>query len=160
EQASNRCLQIEIEYSAPRFPQEMQMKTFLRVAIAMAGMTSVALAQPKAGETKMAPKADAKAPDMKADAKAPAMAPMKPPAELAEMAKGAAGTWHCKGQGMDMAAGKMADMNATLKMSPELSGWWMHGHFESKMGKEPFVFEEYTTFDPASKKWKRIMVES
>src|SRR5882762_10468380 len=109
----------------------MQMKTFLRVAIAMVGMTSVAVAQPKAepkaADAKMAPKADAKAPDMKSDAKPPAMAPMKPPAELTEMAKTAAGSWKCKGQGMDMAAGKMADMSATMKMKVELNGWWMHG---------------------------------
>src|SRR5207245_2604458 len=45
------------------FPQEMQMKTMLRVAIAMVGMTSVALAQPKAPDAKMAP--TAKPPDMK-----------------------------------------------------------------------------------------------
>ena len=135
------------------------MNTFLRVAIAMVGMTSVAVAQPKAepkaGDAKMAPKA----PDAKADAK-PAMAPMKPPAEIAEIAKAATGTWRCKGQGMDMSAGKMAEMSATMKIKSDLGGWWLHGSFESKMGKEPFTFEEFTTFDPASKKWRRIMIES
>ena len=144
------------------------MKTFLRVAIAMVGMTSVAVAQPKAepkaepkaGDAKMQPKADAKAPDMKSEPKPPAVAPVKPPAEIAEMLKGAGGTWRCKGQGMDMAAGKMAEMTATMKLSGELNGWWVKTHFESKMGKEPFVFDSYATFDPTSKKWKRLMVEN
>jgi len=54
------------------------MNTFSRVAIAMVGMTGLAVAQPKTD----APRPDAKAgggPDM------------GPPAELAAMAKGAAG---------------------------------------------------------------------
>ncbi|HET7499964.1 MAG TPA: hypothetical protein VFK02_03150 [Kofleriaceae bacterium] len=131
-------------------------------------MTGLAAAQPKAADPKMAPKMEPKPADPKmapkvepkpAD-KAPAAMEMKPPAELAEMAKASAGTWHCKGQGMDMATNKMADMTATMKIKLELSGWWMHGTFESKMGKEAFGFESYTTHDAASKKWKRVMVET
>ncbi|HEU4728652.1 MAG TPA: hypothetical protein VFT22_12200 [Kofleriaceae bacterium] len=135
------------------------MKTFSRVAIVLvglAGMTGLAAAQPKAADPKMQPKMEPKPAD-----KAPApMAEMKPPAELAEMAKASAGTWRCKGQGMDMATNKMVDMTATLKNKLELAGWWMHVSFESKMGKQAFGLEEYTTFDPASKKWKRVMVET
>jgi hypothetical protein len=131
------------------------MNSFSRIAIALIGMTGLAVAQPKAD-----PKAAPKAPEAKApDAKAGGMPEMKPPAELAEMAKMASGTWHCKGQGMDHSM-KMADMTATLKMKLELASYWVHGSFESKMGKEPFGYESYTTFDPASKKWKRVMVES
>jgi hypothetical protein len=124
------------------------MKTFSRVAIAMVGMTGLVSAQPKPADPKMA--------DPKA---AGGMAEMKPPAELADMAKAASGTWHCKGQGMDHTM-KMADMTGTFTMKLDVDNWWMHGSFSSKMGKEPFHFESFTTFDPAAKKWKRVMVES
>lgn len=137
------------------------MNTFFRVAVAMVGMTGLAVAQPKAdpkaGDMKAAAKTDAKAPA--AGDKAPAMPEMKPPPELAEMAKGAAGTWHCKGQGMDHSM-KMVDMTATMKLKLDVASWWVHTSFESKMGKEPFQFESFMTFDPKSKTWKRIMVES
>ena len=129
------------------------MNTFSRVAIAMVGMTGLAAAQPKADSK--APAADPKM----ADTKMGGMAEMKPPAELAAMAKMTSGTWTCKGQGMDHTQ-KMVDMTATMKMKLDVANWWMHATFESKMGKEPFQFESFTTFDPTSKKWKRVMVES
>ena len=127
------------------------MKTFSRVAIAMVGMTGLVSAQPKA-DPKAAPKApDAKPADPKAaDPKAAGMPEMKPPQELADMAKSASGTWHCKGQGMDHSM-KMADMTGTFTMKLDVDNWWMHGSFSSKMGKEPFHFESFTTFDPAGK---------
>jgi len=135
------------------------MNTFSRVAIALVGMTGLVAAQPKAdpkaADPKMAPKAaDAKA----ADPKAGGMPEMKPPQEVADMAKAAVGTWHCKGQAMDAATNKMIDMTGTMKVKLDLDGWWLHGSFESKMGNKPYHFESYTTFDPASKKWKRVMV--
>lgn len=141
------------------------MNTFSRVAIALVGMTGLVSAQPKAdpkaADPKMAPKAaDPKMADPKmADPKMSGMPEMKPPQELADMAKAAAGTWKCKGQGMDHTM-KMIDMTGTMKMKLELDNWWMHGSFESKMGKEPFHFESFTTFDASTKKWKRVMVES
>jgi hypothetical protein len=113
-------------------------------------MTGLAVAQPKAdpkaADTKMAPKADAKA---------PAMAEMKPPQELADMLKAVTGTWHCKGQGMDHSM-KMGDMTATLKFKSTLNGWWADASFESKM----ISYESFTTYSPATKKWKRVMVET
>jgi hypothetical protein len=133
------------------------MKTFSRVAIAMVGMTGLVAAQPKAADPKMAPKADAKTPDAKAPA---AGAPeMKPPQELADLAKAAAGNWKCKGQGMDHTS-KMIEMTGTSTVKLDVDNWWLHSSFSSKMGKEPFHFESFTTFDAASKKWKRVMVES
>lgn len=130
------------------------MNTFLRVAIAMVGMTGLAAAQPKAE-----PKAPAADPKM-ADPKAGGMGDQKgPPAELAAMAKATSGTWTCKGQGMDHTM-KMSAMTGTMKMKLEVDGWWMHTSFESKMGKDSFHFESFTTFDPASKMWKRVMVET
>jgi hypothetical protein len=129
------------------------MNTFSRVAIALVGMTGLVAAQPKAADPKMA---DPKMADPKM---AGGMPEMKPPAELANVAKAAAGTWRCKGQGMEPSM-KMVDMTGTMKMKLDLDKWWIHASFESKMGKEPFRFESFTTFDPASKKWKRVMVES
>jgi hypothetical protein len=131
----------------------MDMSTVSRVAIVLVGMTGLAAAQPKA---------DPKAADPKAAAKAePATGgmPEKPPPELAEMAKAGSGTWHCKGQGMDRTM-KMVDMTATMKVRSALNGWWINGSFESKMGKEPFAFEEYTTVDSKTKKLKRVMIQS
>jgi hypothetical protein len=129
-------------------------------------MTGLVAAQPKADPKVDAKPADAKPADAKpadakmADAKmADAMPERKPPAELVAMAKAAAGTWRCKGQGMDRAM-KMVNMTATMKLKLDLANWWIHGSFDSKMGKEPFRFESFTTFDPASKKWKRVMVET
>ncbi len=130
------------------------MNTFLQVAIAMVGMTGLAAAQPKA-DPKVAA-ADSKM----ADPKAGGMGDMKgPPPELAAMAKATSGTWNCKGQGMDHTQ-KMVDTTGTMKLKLDVANWWMHASFESKMGKEPFQFESFTTFDPTSKKWKRVMVES
>lgn len=123
------------------------MNTFSRVAIAMVGMTGLAVAQPKTE----APKA--------ADAKAGAGQDMGPPAELTTLAKGIAGTWRCKGQGMDHTM-KMVDTTGTMTIKLDVNGWWLHSTFESKMGKEPFKFESFSTFNPATKRWTRVMVES
>ena len=122
------------------------MNTFSRVVLAMVGMTGLAAAQPKTE----APKADARAgggPDM------------GPPPELAATAKVAAGTWHCKGQGMDHTM-KMVDTTGTMTVKLDINNWWLHGSFESRMGKEPFKFESFSTYNPATKKWTRVMVES
>jgi hypothetical protein len=142
------------------------MNTFSRVAIAMIGMTGLVAAQPKAdpkaADPKMAPKAaDPKMGDKMADPKMGdnKMAEMKPPAELTAAAKMAAGTWKCKGQGMDHTM-KMADMTGTMVTKLEVDNWWMHGSFSSNMGKDPFHFESFTTYDANAKKWKRVMVET
>jgi hypothetical protein len=136
------------------------MNTFSRVAIVLIGMTSVVAAQPKA-DSKMAPPPAAKPADMKpADAKAPAAMPeMTPPKELADMAKASTGSWNCKGQGMDHSM-KMTDLTGKMKIALSNDKWWLQASFDSKMGKEPFHFESFTTYDAATKKWKRVMVES
>jgi len=123
------------------------MNTFSRVAIVMAGITGLtSLLTPALADTKPGDKPAA-------------MPEMKPPAELAEMAKSSVGTWKCKGLGMDHTM-KMADMVGTMKFKMSLDNWWLQSSFESSTGKEPFRLESFTTFDPASKKWKRVMVES
>lgn len=156
------------------------MKTFSRVAIAMLTMTGVAFAQPKApaggtpakpADPKTAtpakpadPKAgapamkDAKAADPKAAPAAP-MTPPKAPAEIATMFKATGGNWRCTGTGMgpDMQMGKMT---ATMKSKTDLDGFWIVDTFEGKMGKAKFKFVAYTTYDPSSKKWRRVSVDN
>src|SRR6185436_13077155 len=104
------------------------MNTFSRVAIAMVGMTGLAVAQPKTDAPKAgdAKAGDAKAGDAKAgDAKAGGGQDMVPPPELAAMAKGAAGTWRCKGQGMDHTM-KMVDTTGTMTLKLDVNNWWVH----------------------------------
>lgn len=156
------------------------MKTFSRVAIAMLTMTGVAFAQPKApaggtpakpADPKTAtpakpadPKAgapamkDAKAADPKAAPAAP-MTPPKAPAEIATMFKATGGNWRCTGTGMapDM---QMTKMTATMKSKSDLDGFWIQDTFEGKMGKAKFKFVAYTTYDPTSKKWRRVSVDN
>jgi hypothetical protein len=122
------------------------MNTFSRVAIALVGMTGLAAAQPKTE----APKAG--------DAKAGGQ-DMGPPAELAALAKATTGTWHCKGQGMDRTQ-KMVDATGTMTIKLDVNNWWLHSTFDSKMGKEPFHFDSFTTYNPGTRKWTRVMVES
>jgi hypothetical protein len=91
--------------------------------------------------------------------KAPEKMPdMTPPADLVKMGKDMAGTWKCTGNaaGMD---GKMAAMTATMTSKAEMGGWWIHDSFDAKMGTMPFHFDAFTTFDPASKKYHRMMME-
>jgi hypothetical protein len=127
------------------------MKTFSRVAIAaltMVGVSGVATAQQKAPEkapAPMPPKAD----------KAP-MAMPSPPAELDMMAKSAGGTWKCKGDEWDEKGAKGA-MTATTTSKLDLDKWWMVETMEAK-GKMSFKMVAYTTYDPTSKKWRRLAV--
>ena len=134
------------------------MKTFSMIAIATLSMAGVAFA----GDPK-----DAKAPAAK-DAKAPAAgAPAakaepkmpSPPAEIAEMGKAVSGTWKCKGESPDMAGGKMA-FTATNKGRVDLDKWWVVENMEVKGGKMLFKMDAYTTFDAASKKWRRVAVDN
>jgi hypothetical protein len=87
------------------------------------------------------------------------MMEMKPPQEVADMAKGMAGAWKCKGQGMghDM---KMADMTGTMSPKLETGNWWIHDTFDASVGGKAGAehFDSYSTFDKGAKKWKRVMV--
>lgn len=141
------------------------MKTFSSVVIATLTMVGMASAQPKAADPKApaTPAAPAKGapatPPAKTEAKAaPAMAAPTPPAEIKEMLK--MGTsWKCTGTGMgpDMT---MGPMKATMKAKSDLDGFWIQENFEGAMGKNKFKFTSYTTFDSASKKWRRVMVDN
>jgi hypothetical protein len=139
------------------------MNTFSRVAIVLIGMTSVVAAQPKPADNKMAPPAakpaDSKMAPPVAKPADGGMPEMKPPQELADAAKASSGTWTCKGQGMDHSMAMIA-MTGKMKISLSADKWWLQSTFDSKMGKQPFHFDSFTTYDAATKKWKRVMVES
>lgn len=111
------------------------MNTVSRAAIAVIGMTGLVAAQPRPAGT----------------------AESKPPAEIADRAKATAGIWRCRGRGMDRTR-QMKDMIGTLRIRADLDGWWIHRSFESRIGREPFHFESFETFDPTSKTWKTVMV--
>lgn len=136
------------------------MKTFSSVVIATLTMVGLASAQPKAADPKAPPAKGAPA-TTAAPAKAaptapaaPAMAAPTPPTEIKGMLKAQAGTWKCTGTGMGM------PMKATLKTKVDLDGFWIQDAFEGAMGKMKFKFTAYTTFDGASKKWRRVMVDN
>ncbi|MDB4961528.1 MAG: hypothetical protein JWP01_1527 [Myxococcales bacterium] len=143
------------------------MKTFSSVVIATLTMVGMASAQPKV-DAKAGAKVDAKAPaaGAKVDAKAgaavtpPPAIPMPTPApEVKEMLKLSAGTWKCTGSAAANEA-TQSPMKATMKTKADLDGFWIQDTFEGTMGKMKFKFVAYTTFDAASKKWRRVSVDS
>jgi len=132
------------------------MNTFSRVAVVLIAMTGVAAAQGAAKPP--APAAPVKQVPPTPKPADPAME-MKPPQELANAAKAMGGTWNCTGQAVD-ATMKMVPMTGKMKTTLAMGGWWLNSSFDAKVGKEPFHFESYTTFDAKSKRWKRVMVET
>lgn len=72
------------------------------------------------------------------------------------MAK-AAGAWRCTGTAMGP-TGEMK-MNATLRSKLSLDKWWLQTTFTENGGGK-YKFESFTTFDGASKKWHRVMVDN
>ncbi|MGE0546533.1 MAG: DUF1579 family protein [Kofleriaceae bacterium] len=151
------------------------MTTFSKLTIAtltVMGTAGAASAQgtpakPATPPTAAKPAAPAKAPpaappavkpaDM---AKPPAMEMPKPAPELTAAAKAMVGTWRCTGNAMMDPSGQAAPMTATMKSKVELDGFWIHDTFDGKMGKMKFKFEAYSTYDPSSKKWRRLMISN
>lgn len=156
--------------------------------LTMVGLVGVAVAQPKVDakapakaavkadvkvDAKAAmPKPDVKAPPPKADAKLDAkadakldaktvvkMEPPKPPVEVAEMAKLVVGTWRCSGTEIN-ADGTSVKMTATVKTKVDLDKWWISETMQAKGPRGTFKMVAYTTFDPNSKKWRRVSVDS
>ena len=98
------------------------------------------------------------------DAKAPApagkaMEMPKAPKEVADMAKAMTGTWTCTGKGF-MPDGSTMDMTGTFKSKTDLDGFWVHDTLDGKMGKMPYKFEAYSSYDAAAKKWRKVMVDN
>jgi hypothetical protein len=83
----------------------------------------------------------------------------KPAPELAEMAKGRAGTWTCKGKAW-MPDGSEHAMTGAMKSRSDLDGFWIHDTWDGKMDQIPFKFEAYTTYDSKSKQLRRVVADS
>jgi hypothetical protein len=143
------------------------MKTFSKITVAMLTMSAVAVAQPKADKAPApAPAKDAKpaagappAKDAKAQVAPKEAMPTVPP-ELIEMAKVSTGTWKCKGESFERDGSKTA-ITATNKAKADLDKWWIAETLEVKgMKMGAFKMATYTTFDAASKKWRRIGLDN
>lgn len=119
-----------------------------------AAKAAPAAAKPAAAP--VAPKADPVA--AKAEPAKPAAPPAMPtaPTEVAAMAK-TAGNLRCTGLGFSP-MGEMK-MVATVKNKLDLDKWWLHTSF-AETGGTKFKFEAFTTYDAASKKWTRVMVDN
>jgi hypothetical protein len=92
----------------------------------------------------------------KPPAPAPAPAMPQPPPEVEAMAKSSIGTWQCKGDEFDMKGAKGA-MTATNTVKLDLDKWWITETMQAK-GRMTFKMVAYTTYDPLSKKWRRVAV--
>jgi hypothetical protein len=124
------------------------MKNAIAIAAMLVG--GVALAQPKAPEAKK--DASAKAPAAK-------MPEMKPPAEVAAMAKMMGGNWKCTGKAMmDPSKPDMMDFTGTFKAAPTPDKWWVKGDWTAGGGKMKGTM--FVTYDAAAKKWYRHMMDN
>jgi len=132
------------------------MNTFTKIAIAAFAMVGVASAQPKT-EPKAPVDVKAKV-EAKVAPKAAKPEAMKPPVELEAMGKAVVGTWKCTGTEMGM-DGSSAKMAGTVKAKVELDKWWIADTIEMK-GARTFKMLAFTTFEPNSKKWRRVSVDN
>jgi hypothetical protein len=137
----------------------------MTLALALGATTALADTPPAkapAPDMKKAPDAKKDAPkDVKKDAPAAKKEAPKPPTELADMAKGMAGTWKCTGKQADMAdMTKMVDIKGSMSMKLDLDKWYVRGDWTGTATGMPGTFKGtmYTTFD--GKKWMRVMVDN
>ena len=86
----------------------------------------------------------------------------KPPAEVAAMMKAQAGNWKCTGKGaMDPSKPtEMTEFKGTYKAALDLDKFWIKGEWTGTAGKLKMKGVMYVTYDPASKKWHRVMVDN
>src|SRR5213078_3202982 len=86
----------------------------------------------------------------------------KPPAEVAAMQKAMSGNWKCTGKSaMDpMKPTEMTEFKGTYKSALDLDKFWIKGEWTATAGKIKMRGIMYTTFDSASKKWQRVMVDN
>jgi len=92
---------------------------------------------------------------------APKMEAPKPAPEIDAFYKSMQGTWKCSGTAS--MGGAAAPMDSTMSFKQDLDKFWIVGTFASKKSKtSPIVykFTSYTTYDPATKKWQRLMVDN
>lgn len=157
------------------------MKNFARISISLvvlAGFAGVATAGDGSAAKPAAP-APTKAPappktpaDTKAtpapadkaatpaDTKAAPMAMPKPAPEIAAAFKAMGGTWRCDGiimGGADMST--EIKTKGTMKSKMDLDGFWIVASF-SETKKGGFKLVDYSSFEPTTKKWTRIMTDN
>jgi len=84
----------------------------------------------------------------------PPPAPPTPPAEVEAMAKSAVGIWQCKGDEWDF-KGNKSPMTSTNTVKLDLDKWWIYESMQAK-GRMTFKMVAYTTYDPMSKKWRKL----
>jgi hypothetical protein len=93
-----------------------------------------------------------------------AMEQPKPPAEIAAMQKMMVGNWKCTGKAaMDPAnPAAMTDFKGTFTsaLDASLDKFWIKGTWTGTAGKLKMKGQSYTTYDGASKKWTRIMLDN
>lgn len=83
----------------------------------------------------------------------------KPPAEIDAMSKSVVGTWKCTGTTTTM-AGAAEPMTAKVIAKVDLDKWWISDVVEGKSTRGPFKMVSYSTFDAASKKWRRVSIDN
>jgi hypothetical protein len=117
-------------------------------------------AKPAAGAP--APKMEPVKPAEAKPAEPAKMEPPKPPAEVDGLYKTLQGTWKCTGTA-SMEAGVTAPMEYTISFKLDLDKFWIVANMASKKTKQmpaAFKFTSYTTYDAATKKWNRVMVDN
>lgn len=105
-------------------------------------------------------KKDAAKKDVAKPAPPPAMAAPTPPPELAAMAKTMGGNWKCTGKAMMDPAQPMVEFKGTYKAALDLEKFWIKGEWTMPVGKAKMRGLVYTTYDTATKKWHRIMLDN
>ncbi len=70
------------------------------------------------------------------------------------------GTWKCSGTAV-APDHKPVKLEGTLKSALDLDGRWLHDSLTATVGAAARLrFEAYMTYDAATKKWRRIAVDS
>jgi hypothetical protein len=126
------------------------MKTTITIAAALA-FTTTAMADDKM--KKEAPKKEA----------APKYEAPKPATEIADMAKGMAGTWKCTSKSVVDDKGTWVDFKGTTKMTVDggLDKFWIKGEWTAEgTNKAKMKGVEYMTYDGTQKKWFRVAMDN
>jgi hypothetical protein len=95
-------------------------------------------------------------------AEPPKMEAPKPAPEIAELLKQMQGAWKCSGTA-NGPNGQSMPMDFTITFKADIDKFWIRGDMAAKKTKaSPFAFKftSYTTFDAATKKWVRVMVDN
>ncbi len=87
----------------------------------------------------------------------------KPAPQLADYAKIVSGTMKCTGSSVGP-DGKPIPFSGTFTSKIDLDGWWIHETFDGFEGTgatgHKYKFESFATFDPSTKKWRRVFVDN